>query len=77
MLKIRLKRIGRKQKPSYRVVVIDSRKKRDGRFIEEVGFYSPLKKEINLNLMQIQKRIKSGAKMSSTVHNLVEKCNIK
>lgn len=73
MLKIRLKRYGRKKKAIYRVIVIDSRKRRDGRGLEEVGFYSPLTKETKLNLQQIEKRIKNGAQLTKTVKNLLSK----
>lgn len=73
MLKIRLKRLGRKKQPCYRLVVIDSRKRRDGRALEEVGFYNPLNKAIELELMQIQSHIQNGAQMSSTVRNIVRK----
>lgn len=73
MLKIRLKRLGRKQQPHYRLVVIDSKKRRDGRALEEVGFYNPLNKEVKLELIQIQSRIRNGAQMSNTVRNIVKK----
>lgn len=72
MLRIRLKRLGRKQQPHYRLVVIDSKKRRDGRALEEVGFYNPLNKEVKLELMQIQSRIRNGAQMSNTVRNIVK-----
>ena len=48
MIKIRLKRYGRKQRPSYRIVAMDSRVKRDGKAIEELGFYNPLTDETHL-----------------------------
>jgi len=73
MLKIRLKRYGRKKKAIYRVIVIDSRKRRDGRGLEEVGFYNPLTKETKLNLQQIEKRIQHGAQLTNTVKNLLSK----
>lgn len=73
MLKIRLKRYGRKKQAIYRVIVIDSRKRRDGRALEEIGFYNPLTKETKLNLPQIEQRIKHGAQLSNTVRNLLSK----
>ena len=58
-VKIRLRRMGAKKAPFYRVVVADSRSPRDGRFIEEVGFYDPMKEpvEIKLDAEKIQKWI--------------------
>jgi small subunit ribosomal protein S16 len=76
MLKIRLKRYGRKGKPCYRIVVSDSRVKRDGRAIEEVGFYNPLTKEIHLKINRIIDRLKSGAKPTETVNNLLIKAKV-
>lgn len=73
MLKIRLKRLGRKKQPSYRVVVIDSRKKRDGRAIEELGFYNPITKQIKINTLKIQERIDQGAQPTSIVKRLIKK----
>jgi len=67
MLKIRLKRYGRKKKPSYRIVVIDSRKRRDGRPIEELGFYNPLTSETTVNLDKIQIYKQNGAQTSKIV----------
>nr|YP_010728889.1 ribosomal protein S16 [Lithothamnion corallioides]WEA77083.1 ribosomal protein S16 [Lithothamnion corallioides] len=75
MLKIRLKRYGRKKQAIYRIIVIDSRKRRNGRALEEVGFYNPLTNETKLNIPQIEKRINNGAKLSNTVKNLLH--NIK
>ena len=73
MLKIRLKRLGRKKQPSYRIIVIDSRKKRDGKALEEVGFYNPISNQTKLNTVQIQKRINEGAQMTKTVKNILAK----
>lgn len=72
MLKIRLKRFGRKKQPSYRLIVIDSKKRRDGKAIEEVGFYNPLTKQTKINITQIQHRIKQGAQLTQTVENLIK-----
>nr|WCH56420.1 ribosomal protein S16 [Hypnea sp.] len=73
MLKIRLKRFGRKKQPSYRIIAIDSRKRRNGKAIEEIGFYNPITKQAKLNINIIHKRLKQGAQMTTTVHSLVNK----
>ncbi|CCP38074.1 30S ribosomal protein S16 (plastid) [Chondrus crispus] len=73
MLKIRLKRLGRKKQPSYRIIVIDSRKRRDGKALEEVGFYNPINNQTKLKTLQIQKRINEGAQMTKTVKNILAK----
>nr|YP_010471024.1 ribosomal protein S16 [Synarthrophyton patena]UVF62853.1 ribosomal protein S16 [Synarthrophyton patena] len=75
MLKVRLKRYGRKKQAVYRIIIIDSRKRRDGRALEEVGFYNPLTNETKLNISKIEKRIKNGAQLSNTVKNLLNKVN--
>jgi len=75
MLKIRLKRYGRKKQAIYRIIVIDSKKRRDGRALEEVGFYNPLTKETKLNIEKIENRIYNGAQLTKTVANLIK--NIK
>lgn len=73
MLKIRLKRFGRKKKPSYRIIAIDNRKKRDGKALEELGFYNPLTKETKINIELIQDKIKKGAQLTFTVQYLLNK----
>nr|YP_009296092.1 ribosomal protein S16 [Schizymenia dubyi]AOM65027.1 ribosomal protein S16 [Schizymenia dubyi] len=73
MLKIRLKRFGRKKQPSYRIIVIDSRKRRDGKAIEEVGFYDPLTKQANINVNRIQERVNNGAQITKTVQSLINR----
>ncbi|MGR3741672.1 30S ribosomal protein S16 [Companilactobacillus sp. DQM5] len=73
-VKIRMKRMGSKLKPFYRVVVADSRAPRDGRFIQEVGYYNPLKEnEIKLDEEVIMDWLKKGAQPSDTVRNLLQK----
>ncbi|HHU53543.1 MAG TPA: 30S ribosomal protein S16 [Clostridiaceae bacterium] len=74
-VKIRLKRIGAKKQPSYRVVVADSRSPRDGRFIEEIGFYNPLVEpaDVRLDLEKVDQWIKNGAKPTDTVRALINK----
>ena len=77
-VKIRLKRMGAKKKPFYRVVVADSRFPRDGRFIEEIGTYNPLtaNKEFNVDAEKAKKWIANGAQPTDTVRDLLKKNNI-
>ena len=77
-VKIRLRRMGAKKAPFYRVVVADSRSPRDGRFIEEVGYYDPMKDpaEIKLDAEKVQKWIASGAQPTDTVRALINKSGI-
>ena len=77
-VKIRLKRIGAKKAPFYRVVVADSRYPRDGRFIEEIGYYNPLTNpvEIKIDSEKAQKWIKNGAQPTETVKSLLKKAGI-
>lgn len=74
-VKIRLKRIGAKKQPSYRVVVADSRSPRDGRFIEEIGFYNPLvdPADIRIDLEKVDQWMKNGAQPTDTVRALINK----
>lgn len=74
-VKIRLKRIGTKNSPVFRIVVTDGRSPRDGKFIEEVGLYHPLKKGDNhtLNLERVEHWIKNGAQPSETVASFIRK----
>lgn len=71
-VKIRLKRMGAKKRPSYRFVVADSRTPRDGRFIEEIGTYNPVvtPTEVNINEEKALQWMLKGAKPSNTVRNL-------
>ena len=77
-VKIRLKRMGRKKKPFYRVVVADSRAPRDGRFIEEIGTYDPLTDpgEINIDPEKAKKWLGNGAQPTDTVKSLLKKSGI-
>ena len=72
MLKIRLKRCGRKKQAIYRIIIIDSKKRRDGKALEEVGFYNPLTKETKLDTEKIEERIYQGAQLTKTVNNLIK-----
>ena len=76
MLKLRLKRIGRKRQPSYRLVIMPSRRRRDGRAIDQVGYYSPITKEVNLKIEKIIYWLKVGAQPTETVANLLKKSNL-
>ena len=73
-VKIRLKRMGAKKAPFYRVVVADSRTPRDGRFIEEIGYYNPLTDpaDIKIDTDKVQKWMDLGAEMSDTVRSLMK-----
>ena len=75
MVKIRLRRMGAKKAPYYRVVVADSRMPRDGRFIEEIGTYDPLAEPavININMERAKYWIANGAQLSDTVRGLLKK----
>jgi len=76
MVKLRLKRYGRKQQPSYRIVAMDSRNKRDGKAIEELGFYNPITNETSIDSTKILKRLKQGAQATRTVKNILNKAQI-
>ena len=76
MLKLRLKRIGRKGSPSYRLVIMENTCRRDGRSIEEVGYYNPISKNYEFNQEKIKKWLKYGVKPTETVLNLFKKADI-
>ena len=71
-VKIRLRRMGAKKNPFYRIVVADSRYPRDGRFIEEIGYYDPLKEpvEVQVDAEKAQKWLSNGAQPTDTVKRL-------
>jgi len=77
-VKIRLRRMGAKKAPFYRVVVADSRYPRDGRFIEEIGTYNPLTEPstINIDVEKAQKWISNGAQPTDIVKTLLKKCTM-
>ncbi len=72
-VKIRFKRMGSKKNPFYRVVVADSRAPRDGRFIEEIGYYNPLTKETKLDNEKAAAWVAKGAQPTDTVRALLKK----
>ena len=78
MGKIRLRRIGAKKAPAYRIVVADSRFSRDGRFIEEIGFYNPMTEpaEITVDADKAKKWIANGAQPTDTVRSILKKNGI-
>lgn len=71
MLKIRLKKLGRKRKPFYRIVLMENLSKRDGKSILELGYYDPLNKVINFDKIQLQKYLNYGAYPTDTVRHLI------
>ncbi|MGM9632021.1 MAG: 30S ribosomal protein S16 [Eubacteriales bacterium] len=77
-VKIRLRRMGQKKAPFYRVVVADSRYPRDGRFIEEIGYYNPITEpaEIKIDAEAAKKWLANGAQPTETVKSLLKKSNI-
>ena len=78
MVKMRLTRMGQKKAPFYRVVVADSRYPRDGRFIEEIGYYNPLTEpaEIKLDADKAKAWLANGAQPTETVKSLLKKSGI-
>jgi small subunit ribosomal protein S16 len=78
MVKIRLRRVGRKKQPMYRIVVADSRSPRDGKFIEIVGQYAPRTGETALNLQtdRVNFWLNNGAQPSDTVRSLLRKAGV-
>lgn len=76
MLKLRLKRVGRKRSPSYRLVIMENTYRRDGRPIDEVGYYNPISKQYNFEVEKIQKWLGYGVKPTETVLNLLKKAEI-
>ncbi len=78
-VKIRLKRFGTKKRPYYRIVVMDSRKPRDGRTLEEVGYYHPIEaedKQVKLDTERVKDWIMKGAQVTPTVKKLLNKNEI-
>lgn len=76
MVKLRLKRFGKKREVSYRIVAIESKARRDGRPIEELGFYNPRTDETRLNVPAIVKRLQQGAQPTETVRNILRKAQV-
>ena len=75
-VKMRLRRMGAKKAPTYRVIVADSRSPRDGRFIEEIGFFNPRSDELKIEAEKAKIWLKNGAQPTDTVKALLKKSNI-
>ena len=75
MLKIRLKRMGAKKNPSYRIIVINSTTKREGRPVQELGHYNPKTKVMKLDKVSALDWVKKGAQPTETVAYLIKNCN--
>ena len=78
MVKLRLRRMGAKKRPSYRIVAADSRSPRDGAFIESVGFYDPITDPatINVNLDRARHWIDNGAQPTDTVRSILKQAGV-
>ena len=76
MLKLRLKRTGRKRSPSYRLVIMENTSRRDGRPIEEVGYYDPISKNYKFDVDKIKKWLSYGTQPTQTVLALLKKAEI-
>nr|YP_010607134.1 ribosomal protein S16 [Buddleja americana]WAN85269.1 ribosomal protein S16 [Buddleja americana] len=76
MVKLRLKRCGRKQRAVYRIVAIDVRSRREGKDLRKVGFYDPMKNQTYLNVPVILDFLEKGAQPTGTVQNLLKKAEV-
>ncbi len=76
MIKLRLKRFGKKREASYRIVAMISTSRRDGRPLEELGFYNPRTDEVRLDVPAIVRRLQQGAQPTDTVRNILKKQNV-
>lgn len=76
MLKLRLKRLGKKRSPFYRLVIMENTSRRNGRPIDEVGYYNPMTKQCKFDSEKIQKWLNYGVKPSDTVVYLLKKAEI-
>ncbi|HAC64865.1 MAG TPA: 30S ribosomal protein S16 [Cyanothece sp. UBA12306] len=76
MIKLRLKRYGKKREVSYRIVAINSSSRRDGRPLEELGFYNPRTDETRLDVPRIVERLKHGAQPTETVRSILRKAQV-
>ena len=76
MLKVRLKRIGRKQAPFYRLVIMENSTKRDGRPVDEIGWYNPITKNFDVNTHKANKWLKSGVKPTERACIILRKAGI-
>nr|YP_009446841.1 ribosomal protein S16 [Adenocalymma cristicalyx]ATY48161.1 ribosomal protein S16 [Adenocalymma cristicalyx] len=76
MVKLRLKRCGRKQRAVYQIVATDVRSRRDGKDLRKVGFYDPIKNQTYLNVPVILYFLEKGAQSTGTVQNLLKKAEV-
>jgi len=76
MLKLRLKRLGKKRSPSYRLVIMESTSRRNGRPVDEVGYYNPMTKNYKFDTDKIKKWLSYGVQPTETVFNLLKKAEI-
>nr|YP_009525083.1 ribosomal protein S16 [Chloranthus erectus]AXR93328.1 ribosomal protein S16 [Chloranthus erectus]AXR93413.1 ribosomal protein S16 [Chloranthus erectus]AXR93498.1 ribosomal protein S16 [Chloranthus erectus]AXR93582.1 ribosomal protein S16 [Chloranthus erectus] len=76
MVKLRLKRCGRKQRSIYRIVAIDVRSRREGRDLRKVGFYDPIKNQTYLNVPAILYFLEKGAQPTGTVHDISKRAEV-
>lgn len=76
MIKLRLKRFGKKSQSSFRIVAVNSTSRRNGEPLAELGFYNPRTKESRLDMVAIKNRIESGAQPTQTVRNLLKKAGV-
>nr|QIQ26246.1 ribosomal protein S16 [Harmsiopanax ingens] len=76
MVKLRLKRCGRKQRAVYRIVAIDVRSRREGRNLRKVGFYDPIKNQSCLNVPAILYFLEKGAQPTGTVRDILKKAEV-
>lgn len=76
MIKLRLKRFGKKRAACYRIVAMTSRTRRDGRPLEELGFYNPITDELKLDVDGLVRRLQQGAQPTDTVRRILEKNNV-
>ena len=76
MIKLRLKRYGKKRETSYRIVAMNSKSRRDGRPLEELGFYNPRTDETRLDVPAITKRLEQGAQPTDTVRDILRRANV-
>lgn len=76
MIKLRLKRFGKKNQSSFRLVVVSSTTRRDGKPLEELGFYNPRTKDSRLNVESIKQKLANGAQPTETVKSLLIKAGV-
>lgn len=76
MLSIKLKKIGKKHQPSFRIVVAERRSKLGGRYVEDIGWLNPLSKEFKINKERAEHWLSKGAKATDSIHNLLVKSGV-